>query len=178
MSAAKSLDYFVGPHQERLRNRQAQRLGGLEVDDELEHGWLLDRQITWSGALEDLIHVDHGLSDLIVRVHRIGREPTSINKLTMTPHRGYPTLYGEAYEDVLVLEGQYTWDAEHRMGTFSGHRGKGTFKIGPFTYFKGLQGETQRRRRLLELLQHEHIGPIGRIVENRDARHVGGDFLE
>jgi hypothetical protein len=139
---------------------------------------VLDRQITWSGALEDLIHVDHGLSDLIVRVHRIGHEPARVNKLTMTPHRRHPTLGSEAYEDVLVLEGQYTWDAEHRMGTFSGHRGKATFKVGRFTDFKRLQGETQRRRRLLELCQYEHIGPIGRIVENRDARHLGGDLLE
>src|SRR5712692_7542777 len=32
----KSLDYFVCPQQQRLRDRQAKRLSGLEVDDQLE----------------------------------------------------------------------------------------------------------------------------------------------
>jgi len=33
-----SLDYPVGPLQQRWRERQAERLGGLDVDDQLELG--------------------------------------------------------------------------------------------------------------------------------------------
>jgi len=43
-------------------DRQAKRLGGLEVDDELEVGGLLDRQVSRLGALQNLIDKDCGTS--------------------------------------------------------------------------------------------------------------------
>jgi hypothetical protein len=36
------LDHLIRQLQERRRNRQAESLGGLEVDDQLELGWLHD----------------------------------------------------------------------------------------------------------------------------------------
>jgi len=40
-----------------LRHGEAERLGGLEVDDQLEGRRLLNRQIGGLGALEDLSRV-------------------------------------------------------------------------------------------------------------------------
>src|SRR5215813_563219 len=40
------LDDLIRPPQHRRRDRQAERLGGLEVDDQLELGGLLDRKVT------------------------------------------------------------------------------------------------------------------------------------
>ncbi len=54
------LDHLVGAHQERFRYREAERLGRLEVDHELELGRLLDGQVGRSSALEDLIDVGRG----------------------------------------------------------------------------------------------------------------------
>jgi len=51
------LNHLVGAHQHRSRHSEAQRLGGLEVDDQLEGRGLLDRQIGGLGALEDLSRV-------------------------------------------------------------------------------------------------------------------------
>jgi hypothetical protein len=51
------MDHLVRPPQQRLRDRQAQGFGGLEVDDQLELGGLLDREIGGLGALEDLVYV-------------------------------------------------------------------------------------------------------------------------
>jgi hypothetical protein len=36
-------DHLVGAQQERFRDRETDRLGGLEIDDKLEFGWILDR---------------------------------------------------------------------------------------------------------------------------------------
>src|SRR5215470_2221708 len=57
LSLPALLDHLVGAHQHRSRHSEAQRLGGLEVDDQLEGRRLLDRQIRGLGALEDLSRV-------------------------------------------------------------------------------------------------------------------------
>src|SRR6202158_3010316 len=57
--ASRSLDHLIRPLEERLGDRQAEGLGGLEVDDQLELRWLLDGQVGGFRALEDLVHV-HG----------------------------------------------------------------------------------------------------------------------
>ena len=57
MGRPRLLDHLVGPPQHRLRDRQPQRLGGLEIDDQLELGGLLDGQVAGLGALEDFVHV-------------------------------------------------------------------------------------------------------------------------
>ena len=45
------LDHLVCPLKERRRDRQAEGFGGLEVDDQLELGGLLDGQVGRLGAL-------------------------------------------------------------------------------------------------------------------------------
>src|SRR5262249_792196 len=51
-------DYLVGALLQEPRQVQPKRLGGLEVDDQLESRWSLDRQLAWLGALEDSIDVN------------------------------------------------------------------------------------------------------------------------
>jgi hypothetical protein len=48
------LDHVVGPQQQRVRDREAERLRRLQIDDELELGGLLDRLVGGLRALEDL----------------------------------------------------------------------------------------------------------------------------
>ena len=52
-----SLDHVIRPLQERRRDREAERLGGLEVDDQLELTGLLDGEVARLRALQDLVHV-------------------------------------------------------------------------------------------------------------------------
>src|SRR5215831_10402837 len=48
-------DDLIRPPQHRLRDRQAERLGGFEVDDQLELSRLLDGEVGGLSALEDLV---------------------------------------------------------------------------------------------------------------------------
>src|SRR5262249_12315156 len=40
-----SIDYFIRTQQECFCNLQPERLGGGRIDDKVELGWLLDRQV-------------------------------------------------------------------------------------------------------------------------------------
>jgi hypothetical protein len=55
-----SFDHLIRPLQQRLRDREAEGLGGLEVDHQLELGGPLDRQLGRPGAFEYLVHVRDG----------------------------------------------------------------------------------------------------------------------
>src|SRR3974390_770010 len=45
LAGAFSLDHLVGTQQDRLRHGEAERLGGLEIDHQLEFGRKFDRQV-------------------------------------------------------------------------------------------------------------------------------------
>ena len=47
------LDHLIRSLEKRLRNRQSERLGGLEINDEFKSGRLLDWQIGRRGAREN-----------------------------------------------------------------------------------------------------------------------------
>ncbi len=78
-----SLDHLVRPRQQRRRDRQAEGLRGLEVDDQLELGGLLDREVAGLGAPEDPVDVDRYASTQVVELFAlyVMRPPAS------TPHR-------------------------------------------------------------------------------------------
>jgi len=59
------LDGLICPQQDRLRYRQAEGLGGLQVDDQLEPRWLLNRKVGGLGAFQNLVHVACGVVKLI-----------------------------------------------------------------------------------------------------------------
>src|SRR5260370_1709232 len=56
------LNHLIRPLQERRRERQAEGLGGLEIDDEFELGRLLDGKVAGLGTLDDSIHVERSTS--------------------------------------------------------------------------------------------------------------------
>src|SRR6185369_5091254 len=59
-TAAWLLDYLVRPRQHVGRNRQADLLGGLEIDEELKRPRLLDWNVGGLAAFENLIYVVSG----------------------------------------------------------------------------------------------------------------------
>src|SRR5260370_34853227 len=51
---SRLLDYLIRPQQKRRLDRQAERLRGLQVDDQLELFWVLDRKVGGLGAFQNL----------------------------------------------------------------------------------------------------------------------------
>ena len=61
MNSRRFTDHLVGGGQKRFWDGKAERLGGLEVDDEINFRSLLDRQIGWFLAFENAPGIDGSL---------------------------------------------------------------------------------------------------------------------
>src|SRR5437867_13115446 len=81
MSAGSSLDHLVCAQQQRLRDREPERLGGLEVDHELELGRLFHRKLTGLRALEDLVDEACEPEIKVGIVHRVSYQSSGLDEL-------------------------------------------------------------------------------------------------
>ena len=77
------------------RDGEAERLGGLEVDDQLDFGRLLDRQIGGLLALENPAGVDAGLAIGIGNARSVAHQAAGRGELahmgrSRAPHGGPP----------------------------------------------------------------------------------------
>ena len=77
-----------------------------------------------------------------------------------------------------MFKGQNTWSPEKRIDTLPGHRDKGALELTTFSHFKRLQCQVECRGRLVQVLQYQHIGSVGRIIEDRHARSLGGNCFQ
>src|SRR5713226_569239 len=62
------LDDLIRPQQQRSRDRQAEGLRRLEVDDQLEPRRLLDGEVSRPRALENLVHIESGPPEDLIHV--------------------------------------------------------------------------------------------------------------
>src|ERR1044072_3574809 len=55
-----SFNHLVGTGEQHRRNGQAKRLGGCQIYDQIEFGWLLDGDVPWLSPVQNLIDIDGG----------------------------------------------------------------------------------------------------------------------
>jgi hypothetical protein len=82
-----SFDHSVRSRQHIRRDRQADLLGSLEIDHQLEFRGLLYRQIGRLGAFENFVHVDSYAPVAVCEVRPLGHEPTGLYIPSAAVHR-------------------------------------------------------------------------------------------
>jgi hypothetical protein len=85
---ASSVDHFVGEREQRVRDSNAERPGGVEVHDQFEFGRLHDRQVGRLLAFEDAANIDAGLAIPVCNVRPIAHQSADLGKFTHVIDRG------------------------------------------------------------------------------------------
>src|SRR5262245_60382239 len=68
------------------RDCETQRLRGPQIDDDLEFGRLLDGQIGGLGALQDLVNVARGTTEIVTNVGAVAHEATDLRVCPVAVH--------------------------------------------------------------------------------------------
>src|SRR6516165_3059440 len=87
---AHSFDHLVGEREQLCRNLQAERLGGREVDHQLEFARLHHWQFRGLGTFEDFAGVDASLAVRIDQTGSIAHQAASRGKLANIVNRWQP----------------------------------------------------------------------------------------
>src|SRR5687767_14174046 len=92
MRVAKSFNHLVRAHQNGMRNGYAERLGGPQIDRELDAAGLLDREIGRLGALKDAIDVSRRPSKAVAEIRAVSHEAPNLRILPSSINRGHAVL--------------------------------------------------------------------------------------
>src|SRR5215475_11961129 len=144
------LDHLVCPRQQRGRDGEAEGLGGLEVDDQLQPCGLLDREIGRVGALEDPIDIGGDPPEQGGRVAAIRHQATLFHVLPPLVDRGQSMLRSQRDNQLSVAIQNRTPKDKKGIGPLTCHGGKGTIVI-VVLYLNDNQLNTEARGRLSSL---------------------------
>ena len=79
-NTARLIDHFVGGGEQRRRHIKPERLGGLEVNHQLELDWRLDGKLARFGAFENAVGVQRRTPVLIDDIRAVGDQAADFSK--------------------------------------------------------------------------------------------------
>src|SRR5262245_21467363 len=124
----------------RCRNLEAKRLRGFEVYDQLKFSWLLDRQVSWLGALQNLVHEIRGVEIALGKQRSIAHHTSRTDILAMPVHGGQLVLCGKLCEAGAIKGSEGIRKDDQPVGAFMSHCLKCGFKFLGVSYLQGLEG--------------------------------------
>src|SRR5215210_6957927 len=90
-----SFNHFIGAQEKRLRNLDAEHIGCLQVDEQLEFGGLLDRQVSRFCALQYPVYIACGPAKQVSIARAITHQASVLDKPLKKVHCGQPIPVSE-----------------------------------------------------------------------------------
>jgi hypothetical protein len=149
---------------------QAERLSGLQVDDQLKRGGLLHGQVGGLGAFEDLVHIDGRAAAEVARAWPVGHEAAGLHKRPDVVHGRQVVRGRECCEPAAVLKEHGVPQDEERPRGRLGHGREGAVKRVGTARLHEVQLDTQRLGRHL---RRPHGGGVDWIVGIPEDGHAG-----
>src|SRR5437870_10142282 len=87
LGSRSSLNDLIRSQQQRWRDGEAEGLRGLQVDDQLELGGLLDRQVGGLGPLQNPVDIPGSDTPALEEIASIGDETTALDPNPRAAHR-------------------------------------------------------------------------------------------
>src|SRR6185503_2614375 len=107
-------NHTIGAGDERGRHRDAERLGGLHINDQLECVRLVDWQITNFSPLENFDDVSRSQTEQFGKVRAVGDQASELNKLPCLIYRRN-AMCPDTFDNQLALGRGKEWASTHHQ---------------------------------------------------------------
>ena len=81
------LDQLIGASEQLARQGQTERFGGFQVDQELELGRLINRNVARFASFENLVHVIGHAPEQLRKIDGIAHERAGFDVIAVRTHR-------------------------------------------------------------------------------------------
>src|SRR5262249_43427617 len=122
---AESFDHLVGDREHARRNVETKRLGGLEIDDELELGRLNDRKVAHLASLEDARNIGAGLSVAVREACAVAHQATVPHECLLLVDGWEGMLCSQRHDVVAAAVEEWIGAYDEGAGTRPNDRRKG-----------------------------------------------------
>jgi hypothetical protein len=173
-SRPASFDDFVGACEQRRWQIDAERPGGLQIDDKLKLGRLRDRQIGRLGALENFAGVNADLANTVSDVGSVAHQPASLDEVPLGQnHRNAVARRQHSKLDASTVE-VIARGNEEGIGSLTREGGEGSIDLAVRAGFEDIDWEGDGTGSFLHLPQRG-LGnrSVGRIKEHGYPNRFG-----
>src|SRR5712691_5479135 len=136
-------DHLVGDQQYGTRNFHIEQSGGLEIDDKLVFGRLLDGKISRFCTIQNLANIDRSASERVCPDITIRHEPAGLHIFFAETHRRQLVFGGEFHNKPAVYEIQRARGDKKRIGTILSDRRKRTLEFTRLSRYESPQRHVQ-----------------------------------
>jgi hypothetical protein len=176
LAALALIDDLVRARQQRLRDRDAERLRGLQVDAQAELGRPLDRQVAGARALQDPRRLQGRTPHQVVEVGAVGDQEARLRLVRLLAHQGHPAAQRERGDLAAIRPHRH---GDERLRVAAPGLRKGAFKIPAAMDLEDLHLQAEPARAGFGLAQHVgSVDDLDRIDEDGDVRQRRQRLLE